>query len=91
MGLEDDVQVVITAHDHVFPLGHGRQTDVGDGGLGRDLVRVQVPLLRQIQILLMDVDTTGASGDGFLGDAHERQVGVCCHGMLDMSEQAVSQ
>ena len=48
MRLEDDVQVIITTHDHMFPLGYGRQADVGDRGLGGDLVSVLIPLLGQV-------------------------------------------
>lgn len=83
MRLEDNVQIVVAAHDHVFPLGHGWQTDVGDGRLGRDLVGVLISLFRQVEILLVDVYATGATGNGLFGDAHKRQVGVYCHGLLD--------
>ena len=74
MCLEDDVQIVIAAHDHVFPLGHGGQADVGDRGRGRNFVGVLLPFLRQIEIFLVDVDTTGATRDGLPGNAHEGQV-----------------
>lgn len=83
MCLEDDVQVVVAAHNHMFPLGYSRQTDVGNRRLGGDLVSVLIPLLRQVEILLVDVHTTGATRDGLFGDAHKRQVGVCFCSMLD--------
>lgn len=82
MGLEDDVQVIVAAHDHMLPLGYSRQADVGNRRLGGDLVSVLIPLLRQIEILLVDIHTTSATRDRFLGDAHERQVGICCYGAL---------
>ena len=74
--LEDNVQVVVAAHDHVFPLGEGGQTDVCDGGLEGDFVGVLLPLLRQIEILLVNVHAAGAPRDGLPRNAHEGQVGI---------------
>lgn len=89
VGLEDDIQLVIAAQDHVFPLGDGGQTNVGDGGFCGDLVGPHLPLLRQVEVFLMDVYTTGAARDGLLCDAHKRQARVYCHGMLKRSSTVV--
>ena len=83
MRLKDNIQVIVAAHDHVFPLGDSRQTDVGDRRLIGYLLGVLLPFLGQIEVPLVDVNSAGAARDRLLGNAHEEQVGVCGHGTSD--------
>lgn len=78
MRLEDDIQVIIAAHEHVFPFGDSGQADVGDRRRVGDLLSVLLPLLGKVEVPLMDVDPAGAARNSFLGDAHEGQVRVYC-------------
>ena len=78
MRLEDDIQVIVAAHEHVFPFGDSGQTDVGDRRRAGDLFGVLLPLLGQVEVPLVDVNPAGAARNRLLGDAHEGQVRVYC-------------
>jgi hypothetical protein len=75
--LPDNVQVFVAAHEHMLPLGHGGQADIGNRRLERGLLGILVTLLMQQEILAEDVKATVASGNRLLGDAHEGKVRVC--------------
>jgi hypothetical protein len=83
MCLKDNIQVIIAAHEHVFPLGDSRQTDVGDRRRIGYLLSVLLPLFGQVEVPLMDINSAGAARDRLLGNAHEGQVGVCWDGTSD--------
>jgi len=77
MRLGDDVELVVGAQDHVLPLGERGQADIGDRGVEGRLVAVDFAFVGQHEVAAAYVETTVASGDGFLGDADEGQRGVC--------------
>ena len=83
MCLKDNVQVIIAAHEHVFPFGDSRQTDVGDRRRIGDFLGVLLPLLRQVEVPLVDVNSAGAARDVLLSNAHKGQVRVCWDGTSD--------
>jgi len=76
MRLGDDVELVVGAQDHVLPLGERGQADIGDRGVEGGLVAVDFAFVGQHEVAAAYVETTVASGDGFLGDADEGQRGV---------------